>query len=111
MLPIIMGSILALNTRTSVIVPYTYRMPPLAQASGKLGICLRAKPVQDQRFPKLMQGDRIKLLTHFWRPIQNVILLWYYTIFTWIKISRARQLVMEEKQTHILKGFSLHFLF
>ena len=36
----------------------------------------------------------MKLLTHFWRPIQNVILLWYYTIFPWIKISRAWQLDM-----------------
>ena len=47
----------------------------------------------------------IELLTHFQRPIQNVILLLYYTMFTWIKISRACQIDMErrEKQADILK--------
>ena len=53
----------------------------------------------------------IELWTHFLRPIQNVILLWYYTMFTWIKISRACQIDMErrEKKQTFLKDFFTNF--
>ena len=53
----------------------------------------------------------IELWTHFLRPIQNVILLWYYTMFTWIKISRACQIDMErrEKKQTFLKDFFRNF--
>ena len=44
----------------------------------------------------------IELLTHFQRPIQNVILLLYYTMFTWIKISRAWQIDMTQTLKHML---------
>ena len=48
----------------------------------------------------------IELLTHFQRP-QNVILLLYYTMFTWIKISRAWQIDMWFKVHNIFKFLNL----
>ena len=52
-----------------------------------------------------------ELWTHFKRPIQNVILLWYYTMFTWIKISRACQIDMERRENKhtFLKDFFTNF--
>ena len=60
-----------------------------------LPVLTSVEPTTFPHYHSHSQTRRIDVLTHFWRPIENVILLWYYTMFTWIKISRARQIDME----------------
>ena len=85
---------------------FLYRMftltPPPSGQDKSAGACDSAEGLSTNIFFLfrltvifLQSSTRINLLTHFWRPIENVILLWYYTMFTWIKISRAWQIDME----------------